>query len=130
MCELGNFLKMCRENLGLTQDQVAEVLHVDRSTYAYYELKRIPSFETLLKLSALFRVPIQEFSRCVNIETGSCEMSDYTKTLNGTNNEPQIPENFYDLPESEKALLLKFRILNEDKKQKIIDEIKDEKSKL
>ena len=33
-------LKRLRENFNLTQQQVAEALGIDRSTYAYYELGR------------------------------------------------------------------------------------------
>lgn len=50
-------LKMCRKECKLTQQQVADLLEVDRSTYAYYELGVSgPSIENLFKLAAIFKV--------------------------------------------------------------------------
>ncbi len=50
-------LKASRKECKLTQLQVAELLGVDRSTYAYYELGvSIPSIENLITLSTIFNV--------------------------------------------------------------------------
>ena len=50
-------LKALRKQHGLSQNQVAAVLAVDRSTYAYYELGRTPlSMEKLFALAVYFRV--------------------------------------------------------------------------
>ena len=40
LIRMGKKLKRLRENFNLTQQQVAEALGIDRSTYAYYELGR------------------------------------------------------------------------------------------
>ena len=43
----------------MTQREVAELLHIDRSTYAYYELgKTSPSLTNLLAMARLFDVPV------------------------------------------------------------------------
>ena len=55
-------LKKLRGQNGLTQQQVADCLHMDRSTYAYYESGHTkPSVDTLVKLARLFQVSLYEF---------------------------------------------------------------------
>ncbi len=50
-------LKICRKECKLTQQQVADLIGVDRSAYAYYELGvSNPSVENLFKLAAIFNV--------------------------------------------------------------------------
>lgn len=57
----GNNLRKQRTRLGLTQQQVAEKLNIDRSTYSYYELGRTsPSVEMLYELILLFGVSADE----------------------------------------------------------------------
>ncbi len=49
--------KKLREELGLTQKQLADYLNVTRSTYSYYETGKIlPSIQSLIKLSKIFGV--------------------------------------------------------------------------
>jgi len=55
---LGDKLRILRNKLGLTQQQIASCLGIERSTYTYYELNRtIPGWDTLRKLSRIFGVP-------------------------------------------------------------------------
>ena len=55
---LGEKLRDLRESLNLSQNQVAEALNIDRSTYTNYELdKTRPNLETLVKISRIFNVP-------------------------------------------------------------------------
>ena len=52
-------LHTLRKQRGLTQEQVAKALGIDRSSYTYYELGRTePSVESLLKISKLFGVSV------------------------------------------------------------------------
>ena len=52
-------IKSARKECKLTQQQVADVLGVDRSTYSYYELGHLkPSVEVMIKLSAIFKADI------------------------------------------------------------------------
>ena len=52
-------LKSLRESSGYTQEDVAVYIHVDRSTYCYYELgKTRPRLDTLVKLAHLYQVSI------------------------------------------------------------------------
>ena len=59
--ELGKNLRLKRERRGLTQQEVAAKLYVDRSTYAYYETgKTEPSVGTLIQLSEIFGISVLE----------------------------------------------------------------------
>ncbi len=52
-------LKQLRGFHLLTQNEVAPVLHMDRSTYAYYETgKNQPEIETLMKLARFYSVSV------------------------------------------------------------------------
>ena len=54
---LGQTLKKLRENCGYTQQQVADALNLERSTYTYYETgKTTPDINTIVKLARIFNV--------------------------------------------------------------------------
>lgn len=54
---LANNLKWLRMQNGYSQKNIADILQIDRSTYAYYELgKSRPDMETVKKLALLYRV--------------------------------------------------------------------------
>ena len=56
------FFKRLRElrfRYGLTQQEIADLVHVNRVTYTNWEKgKREPSFENLIKLADLFEVSL------------------------------------------------------------------------
>lgn len=50
-------LKKLRKNHGFTQKEVANALHIDRTTYSYYEHGKIlPNIYTVARLSELYNV--------------------------------------------------------------------------
>lgn len=54
---IGEKLKSCRKRMGMTQEQVAESLHVDRTTYTKYETgQSLPSIPMLRILTKLYEV--------------------------------------------------------------------------
>ena len=54
---LGERLRALRKKNGWTQKQTAEMLHINRSTYAYYETGATqPNLNMLCRLAALFEV--------------------------------------------------------------------------
>ena len=58
----GERLRFFRTRAGLTQKEIADELHVDRSTYAYYETgKTEPRIGTLNALARIFGVSLDEF---------------------------------------------------------------------
>ncbi|MGB9860066.1 MAG: helix-turn-helix transcriptional regulator [Moorellaceae bacterium] len=61
MVKLGNNLKQLREKRGLRQEDVAKMVGVERTTVANWERgAKQPSLETLVKLSQLFGVSLDE----------------------------------------------------------------------
>ena len=54
-------MRALRKHRGLTQEQVAKALGIDRSSYTYYEIgKTEPSIESLLKIAKLFGVTVHD----------------------------------------------------------------------
>ena len=55
-------LRECRKQNGLTQQQVARRLNIDRSTYSYYETGKIcPSINSISTLCEFYGMSIDEF---------------------------------------------------------------------
>lgn len=55
-------LKQLRKYNSLTQEQLSQILNIQRSTYAYYELGRsMPKFETLKMLAEIYKIPVTDF---------------------------------------------------------------------
>ena len=62
---LPDFLQQIRKASGYTQKDIAEILGVDRSTYAYYECgKTEPCIRSLKKLSALYGISVDNLVNC------------------------------------------------------------------
>lgn len=58
---LSENLLLLRQHNGITQSRLAGSLHIDRSTYAYYETGRsYPPVQTIVKLSYLYDIPIDQ----------------------------------------------------------------------
>lgn len=56
---LAKSIKLFRLYNGYTQKQVADILNIERSTYAYYESgKSVPDIETIIKLARLYNISI------------------------------------------------------------------------
>jgi transcriptional regulator with XRE-family HTH domain len=56
---LSAILKQHRKARSLTQEQVAQALHIDRTTYAYYELGRSsPSIKMAVKFADFYGVTL------------------------------------------------------------------------
>ena len=73
---LATHLRLLREKNGLTQKQVAEMLNIDRSTYAYYESgKTRPDILTIAKLARLYRIST-DFLLDVRIPSLQTELHD------------------------------------------------------
>lgn len=52
-------LKILRNKKGLTQQDLSDILHIARSTYAQYELgSREPDYETLKKIAQFYNVSL------------------------------------------------------------------------
>ena len=137
--DLGIILRTFRTKCGLTQLQVADALHLDRSTYAYYERGTTePDLNGLRKLSAVFNVdptlllPDEEgrFSLRVSDVTAQ-EPSENAETENTETTEVkqkhevelpvEVEQRMFELPKEEKALLAFFRVLSASDKDRVME---------
>ena len=84
---LGNRLRTLRRCNGMTQREVAARLHLDRSSYAYYEIgKTEPDLHTLSEIAGIFRVSTDyllglEHSNCLDTDGLSEEEAEAVRTL-------------------------------------------------
>ncbi|MEG2634064.1 MAG: helix-turn-helix transcriptional regulator [Oscillospiraceae bacterium] len=116
-------LKQLRESCVLTQKQISDVLRIDRSTYTYYETgKSSPTISTLIKLAKMFGVSV-DYLLDYKIEERSVSSSNLKSVLY----EPQTPYQKskesslnISLNDNEKNLLLLYRLLSEEDKDKLI----------
>ena len=64
MKKLGQRLKRERAKMGVTQNQIADLLGVERSSYAKYEDGTVdPPLDVLYKISLIYRVTADELIR-------------------------------------------------------------------
>ncbi len=119
-------LSRVRKAHHLTQEQVADILKIKRSTYAYYERNTTPPLENILKLSTLFHVSTHElmydeqdpviFNQLIN--PGILEDP-------GSIFDIHQPTNFGNLLERERMLIARYRLLPENLKDKICKEVEE-----
>lgn len=129
MKELGMRLKYYRENSELSQQQVANSLNIDRSTYTYYETgKTTPSASTLLKLAKIFNVPCAVFLESINQELKLHSIvADFDDGKKRGYEEFPITadDRIYGLSKEEKELVISYRVLDETKKAKFDEFVKN-----
>lgn len=129
MKELGLKLKYYRESCELSQQQIANALNVDRSTYTYYETgKTTPSASTLLKLAKILNVPCSIFLESINQELDLNSLvadSVYNKKSRDTTKSYESDEKIYDLSKEEKDILIAYRVLNKSGQEKAQEYLKN-----
>ena len=115
-----NRLRALRGYHNLTQRQIAQSLSIDRSTYAYYETgKTHPDFETLTRIAKMFGVSTDyllgmDESPSRSIYKSIPGLSD-PKTERAGTERMELAR----LTEDEQALVLLFRQLNEEGKDRL-----------
>jgi transcriptional regulator with XRE-family HTH domain len=122
---LSTTLKHLRKNSGYTQRQIADALHIDRSTYSCYETgKTIPDIETILKLSKIFNIPYIEILELEN-NPFYYRVNDVAGEVPGNlaNNKIKNLNYIYELTKPEKRIISFYRILPEEQKQIVADYI-------
>lgn len=123
---LGNLLRRYRLNCGYSQQAIANALGVDRSTYTYYETRRVtPSLKTVLTLKNLLNIPYDEILGCFgSFESNENDVvdSDMEKMIPIDRNSP-MKASIYELPRDEKQLVLFYRSLNLKKREKLMREL-------
>lgn len=118
---LGQRLKRIRNCNDFTQQQVADILNIDRSTYSYYETgKTEPNHETTIKLAKIFNVSIEELlTGEKRKETGASDTGYF----------PGSREFFNNLSKDEKFFLINYRLLNKEDKKELTDMLMEKRQK-
>lgn len=99
-------IKKFRTNFELTQQQVADALHMNRSTYAYYELGRtLITIDLIYQLAALYEVDISAFLQDESPRIQ--KLSDHTRPV-------KFDMQLYNLSDAEQSLCLQYRSQKEE----------------
>lgn len=117
-------LRKLRENSGCTQQQVAEALNIDRSTYAYYETgKTTPDINTIIKLSKIFNVPYTDIFE--SEENYTYKIRDVSMESYDDMYERKNKSNIYELTKQEQQIIINYRLLSTEKQEEILKLICD-----
>jgi transcriptional regulator with XRE-family HTH domain len=117
LIKLNERLRELRVKCGYTQSQVAKLLSIDRSTYAYYETgKTRPDVTSLMMLSKIFNIPINELLADESLPKSVADSApmDY---VSGKKNSSRI----FELSQDEKELVGAFRVCPPEVKKKILN---------
>lgn len=121
MKSVGEKLKELRVNCHMTQDDIAELLDMSRTSFSKYENGAAnPPLNVLRKLSAIYNVPIEYL---IHDEITSILLNN-----EGNETEPDVEDvlkGFSDLTREEKMLIMKLRLKGSDaikKFDKLLDE--------
>lgn len=117
-------IRSLREKCGYTQEQVANALSLDRSTYTYYETgKTEPSIDSLIKLAKLFQVNV--INLLLREEEQALMYSDSKMNRKMANSRPENDSHIYDLTREEKQLMCYFRTMGSDKRKEAMSFMED-----
>ncbi len=120
---LAEKLRNLRKSFGMTQDDIAELLDMSRTSFSKYENgATVPPLNVLRKLSAIYNVPIEFLIHD--------EQSGVLVFRSNDDNEfPDIDGDslkyFTQLTHEERMLIFKLRLMQADKKKEIIDAIEN-----
>ena len=96
-----------RKQMGITQASISSAIGIERSRYAHYENKTMPSALVLRKLATVLNVSIDELL---------CTPEQFLKVGEGKTASLLGSYEFNKLKTEEKELILKFRLLTQDNK--------------
>lgn len=118
---LNQRLKHFRTTSGLTQQQVADVLGLDRSTYAYYESgKTTPDIKSVNKLLKIFNISYYELMD--EADPANITVSD--PLFDASDDDDQL--HIYDLSKAEKRLMIYYRVLSPNQQKDLLNSISPE----
>ena len=134
----GERLKDIRETCSLTQDTLAEVTGIDRSTLAYYESGRVyPSFNRMCRLASVLCLSLDallgsEYDIQEIWHTPPADIDSFFGITTPKESEPAtpplppLPDHLGRLSTEEQLLVLYFRQLECDNRTQIIRDISSE----
>lgn len=118
MINIGERLRELRIKSGYTQQQVAKLLNIDRSTYAYYETgKTRPDIDSLVILSRIFNIPINEFLADEKAPQNFSDLNASADYVIGKKNSSHI----FNLSPQEKELIGAFRTCTPEEQRALLN---------
>lgn len=112
-------IRALRKSHKLTQQEVADILALDRSTYTFYEIgKTNPQPESIRKLSDTYNVTI---GYIYGVERNCPEM----KIESSEKFEARDNDTLGAISKQERFLLMAYRSLEADKKEELMKKLKD-----
>lgn len=114
---MGQIIRQLRKAHRLTQEQTADILKIKRSTYAYYEKNVTPTVENIKKLARLFDVSVYY------LMFGKDDP--YYEVIRLGTPDATKPPKVSDLQEDERLLIMYYRLLNGQNKEKVYKEAKE-----
>lgn len=113
----GDVLRRLRIDCGLTQQAVADALHINRSTYSFHESgKTQPDFQRVTALSKLFDVPLE---RMVELLSNPGETESAAEKKRAFKKVAAQPMHLGELKPEEKSLIAVFRRCDAASQQEI-----------
>lgn len=122
---LNEQLRLIRKFNGYTQQQIADILEIDRSTYASYEIGRNrPDIAVLQNFAKIFKVTVDYILNLT--EDSVYRLRDDTNDFNR-----DIHRNLLlsELSADEKMLIGTYRQLDDEAKKQIVKEVKGKQPK-
>ncbi len=108
-------LRNLRKSHHFTQQNIADVLGIDRSAYTFYEIgKTRPSLESMKKLCDIYNVSLGYL--CGYEENNPELRREKVDALSSVEIDP-----IANLPKEERYLLMYFRVLNKEDKEKALE---------
>lgn len=105
--ELCVYLKKLREVHGLTQSELAQKLHIKRSTYSAYETGRLaPPMPVIMMTAQLYQIPMEVFMQEIeyngtSIENREEDMKEYLK-------EQELLHYYYSCNKQKRVMIQKY----------------------
>lgn len=117
---LANTLRRLRLNAGYTQQNVADALNINRSTYTYYETgKTTPDIHTLKSLAQIFDVPVHALLEDETVSVFSDSAGRRPRRIVS-----EDPQKIGDLTNQEKTLIALLRSVEPEETDALIEELK------
>ncbi len=115
---LSENLRILRKSFKLTQQEVADILGIDRSTYTFYEVgKSTPTKENIVKICDIYNVTV---GYLLGVEKNCPEL----KVANRSDRIEEIADGLNEISRNEKFLIMAYRSLDSEKKEQLIDMVK------
>lgn len=122
MTSLGDILRYLRLGCGLTQQAMADALHINRATYSYYELgKTQPDYLQLVKIAQVFGMDFETLFRALADPECICSRE---VSVRAPKKVFLRPETLGQLSSDEKSLIALYRLCDEGGKLEISRTVK------